>query len=95
VNSDCTATVIEETQTQSITGHNFKNVINIPATISTTHDGFTAVQNGSPNRIAIRERQQSRVNNNPYSALQSSSTQKSNNNNNNSSAKDRFNSKND
>jgi hypothetical protein len=94
VNSDCTATVIDETQL--ITGHNFNNVIRIPETIATTqsNDGFTAVQNGSPNRNAIRERQQSRVNNNPYSALQSSSTQKSTSNN-TSSAKDRYDPKND
>ena len=91
VHSD-TATVIEETH--SIPGHNLHNVTGVPEIIATTHDGFTAVQNGSPNRNAIRERQQSRINNNPYSALQSSVTQKSNNNN-NSSAKDRNDPKND
>jgi hypothetical protein len=91
-----TATVIEEEE-QSITGHNFNNTVNImdytirtaPRTIRTTtqsNDGFTAVQNGSPNRNSIRERRESRVSNNPYSALQPSNTP---------SAKDRHDRKND
>jgi hypothetical protein len=69
----------------------------IPRTrrISTrTTDGFTAVLNGSPNRNSSRNKQQSRVNNNPYSVLQSASTKK-NINSNTSSAKDRQDSKND
>jgi protein-tyrosine-phosphatase len=47
--------------------------MNNPRTIRTktkSTDGFTAVQNGSPNRNSIRERRESRVSNNPYSALQ-------------------------
>jgi hypothetical protein len=94
--SDGTTTVIGEEE-QSITGHNFDNTVNIkdytvrtaPRTIRTTtqsNDGFTAVQNGSPNRNSIRERRESRVSNNPYSALQSSNTP---------SAKDRHDRKND
>jgi len=100
--SDGTSTVVEE---QSITGSNFNNVTDgmdyptgyIPRTrrISTrTTDGFTAVLNGSPNRNSSRNKQQSRVNNNPYSVLQSASTKK-NINSNTSSAKDRQDSKND
>jgi hypothetical protein len=80
---DGTATVIKEEQ--SITGHNFDNTVDVmdyttrtaPRTIRTTtqsNDGFTAVQNGSPNRSSIRERRESCVSNNPYSALQSSNT---------------------
>jgi hypothetical protein len=96
--SDGTATVIEEEE-QSITGHNFNNTVNImdytnmnnPRTIRTktkSTDGFTAVQNGSPNpnRNSIRERRESRVSNNPYSALQASNIP---------SAKDRLDRKND
>jgi hypothetical protein len=51
-----------------------------------SNDGFTAVQNGSPNRNSIRERRESRVSKNPYSALQSTNIQ---------SAKDRYDRKND
>jgi hypothetical protein len=72
--------MIEEEE-QSITGRNFDNTVNImdytvrnaPRIIRTTtqsNDGFTAVQNGSPNRNSIRERRESRVSINPYSALQ-------------------------
>jgi hypothetical protein len=82
--SEGTTTVIEEEE-QSITGHNFDNTVNVmdytirtaPRTIRTTtqsNDGYTAVQNGSPNRNSIRERRESRVSNNPYSALQASNT---------------------
>jgi hypothetical protein len=49
-------------------------IMNAPRTIRTTtksNDGFTAIQNGSPNRNSIRERHESCVSNNPYSALQS------------------------
>jgi hypothetical protein len=99
--SEGTATVVEEEQ--SITSHNFNNVIDAmdyttdlaqPTITTRTNDGFTAVQNGSPNRNSIRERQQARVNNNPYSVLQYAPPKK-NTNNNNSSAKDRHDSKND
>jgi hypothetical protein len=65
------------------------SIMNDPRTIRTktkSKDGFTAVQNGSPNRNSIRERRESRVSNNPYSALQASNT---------SSAKDRHDCKND
>jgi hypothetical protein len=93
---DGTTTIIEEEE-QSITGHNFDNTVNVmdytiktaPRTIRTTtqsNDGFTAVQNGSPNRNSIQERRESRVSNNSYSALQSSNTP---------SAKDRHDRKND
>jgi hypothetical protein len=98
--SEGTATVVEEEQ--SITSHNFNNVIDemdytttsVPTTITTANDGFTDVQNGSPNRNSIRERQQSRFNTNPYSVLQTAPTKK-NTNSNNSSAKDRHDHKND
>jgi hypothetical protein len=94
--SDGTTTVIEEEE-QSITGHNFDNTLNImdytimnaPTTIRTktkSNNGFTAIQNGSPNRNSIRERRESRVSNNPYSALQSTNIQ---------SAKDRHDCRND
>jgi hypothetical protein len=95
-NSDGTTTVIEEEE-QSITGHNSDNTVNVmdytirtaPRTIRTTtqsNNGFTAVQNGSPNQSSIQERRESRVSNNPYSVLQSSNTP---------SAKDRHDLKND
>jgi hypothetical protein len=51
-----------------------------------SNDGFTAVQNGSPNRNSIRERRESHVSNNPDSALQASNIP---------SAKDRHDRKND
>jgi len=94
-NSEDTIQVSEEEQT--ITDHNFNNVIDemdythttAPTTTTAmTDDGFTAVHNGaSPNRTAIRQRQHENFNTNPYSALESprneSSTMNNNNNNNN------------
>jgi hypothetical protein len=102
-NSDGTTTVIKEEQ--SITGHNFGSAVDVmdyttrtaPRTIRTTtqsNNGFTVVQNGSPNRSSIRERRESRVNNNPYSVLQSTSIKKKTNSN-IPSAKDRHGPKND
>jgi hypothetical protein len=106
-NSDGTTTVIEEEQ--SITGHNFNNIINgmdyttasIPISITTTttttpplDDGFETVQNGSPNRNSLRERQQAQVNNNPYFVLGPGSIKK-NPNNNKLSAKTDLNTTND
>jgi hypothetical protein len=79
---------------QTITDHNFNNDIEemdyttTAAPTTTDNDGFTAVQNGSPNRNSIRQRQQERVNSsNPYSVLVSRSIKKNSNNNNNNSAK--------
>jgi hypothetical protein len=96
-NTDLDGTTVIEEEEQSITGHNFDNTVNVmdytirtaPRTIRTTtqsNDGFTAVQNGSPNQNSIQERRESRVSNNPYSALQSSNIP---------SAKDRHDGKND
>jgi hypothetical protein len=78
MDSDSTSTVIEEEQ--SITGLNFNNAVdgmdyttsNVPRTIratTTQDDGFRTVQNGSPNRSSIQERQQARVDTNPYFVL--------------------------
>jgi hypothetical protein len=64
-------------------------IMNAPRTIRTktkSNDGFTAVQNGSPNQNSIQERRESRVSKNPYLALQSTNIQ---------SAKDRHYRKND
>lgn len=100
-NSDDTTTVLEEEE-QTITDHNFNNDIEemdyttTAAPTTTDNDGFTAVQNGSPNRNSIRQRQQERVNSsNPYSVLVSRSIKKNSNNNNNRSAKTDINPTND
>jgi hypothetical protein len=91
-----------EEEEQTITDHNFNNDIEemdyttTAAPTTTDSDGFTAVQNGSPNRNSIRQRQQERVNSSsPYSVLVSRSIKKNSNNNNTNSAKTDTNPNND
>jgi ribosomal protein S6E (S10) len=71
-NTDSEGTIVIVEEEQSITGHNSDNTVNVmdytfrntPRKIRTTtksNDGFTAIQNGSPNRNSIRGRRESRV----------------------------------
>jgi hypothetical protein len=100
-----TLTIVEEEL--SITDHNFNNTIDKMdyttntdlITTTTSKDGFTDVQNGSPNQNTIRQCRNARFTPNPYSALESPTNEVPNTNkeinNNDTSAKTSMNTNNE
>jgi hypothetical protein len=67
--SNETLTVVEEEL--SVRDHNFNHTIEAMDYTTNTDCGFTEVQNGSPNRTALRQRRNTRFTSNPYSVLES------------------------